>query len=131
MVVEESPRLEWEDYFRPARAAARKRDRATVEALAGRFVAERNWWMDEGTLGWARFHPDEAGMMMLSGRGPEIIAAIRRRLLYVDGNPDGSDRVRMFVDTPIEELNNYSLFDLGLRRIGLYDTVVSKDADAA
>ncbi len=106
---------------RTARAAGARQDRATLRAAAEAWVeAERAagaWWSGSWTLGICEFEPAEAGLLLLSGQGLALGAGLARRVLFVDGNPDGSDRVRPLGGVPTEELSNYCLRNLAWQRL--------------
>ena len=56
-------------------------------------------------------------MLLLAAHGPVAAASIGRRLLFVDANPDDSDRIRLLVDVPPSELSNYGLRNLAWLRL--------------
>ena len=99
-----------------ARVAGARRDRAAVLAAAREWVSEQaghdDWWAGSGQLGVCRLTPIEAGMLLLAAHGPVAAASIGRRLVFVDPDLDGSDRVRLLVDVPPSELSNYGLRNL-------------------
>ena len=122
MTVTDAARLERTDgLVRTARIAGARQDRAALLAAAGAWVeAERAagaWWSGSGTLGTCQFEPAEAGLLLLSGQGPTLGAGLARRVLFVDANPDGSDRVRPLGRVPPDELSNYALRNLAWQRL--------------
>ena len=106
---------------RRARIAGARQDRAALRAAAGAWVeAERGtgaWWSGSWTLGICEFEPAEAGLLLLSGQGLALGAGLARRVLFVDANPDGSDRVRPLGRVPPDELSNYALRNLAWQRL--------------
>jgi hypothetical protein len=109
--------------IRAARVAGKRGDRAALISAARAWVdAEARdgvWWAGAGRIGDCRFDGTEAGMLMIAGRGPATSDAIAKRLLWVDANADGSDRVRVLASAPLSELDNYALSKLAwLRLIG-------------
>ena len=114
---------EAERQVRAARAAGRRKDRAAVTGAARAWLAaippDQAWWTGTTRLGDGQFEPVEVGLILLAGQGRTVHDSIARRLVFVDANPDDTDRVRLLVSVPPAELDNYSLRDLAcLRLIG-------------
>jgi hypothetical protein len=108
--------------IRRARTAGAKRDRIGLRAAAHEWAdvqaMEEAWWsLRTGQLGTNRLTPIEAGMLLIAGRGPAVAALIAQRLVFVDPDPAGGDRVRLLAEVPPGELSNYGLRNLAFLRL--------------
>lgn len=107
--------------IRAARAAGRRADRAALVAAAKACLesvpADQAWWRGTARLGTCQLCPVEAGLILLAGQGRVTHNSFARRVVYVDANPDDTDRVRLLAQVPPAELNNYALRDLAWLRI--------------
>lgn len=107
--------------LRAARIAGARGDRDGLRAAAKAWVAEAAtegaWWAGDEARWDGQFDPAEAGLLIIAEEGHSVGVRVGRRLLFADVAPNGEERIRPLKSVPVEELDNFSLRDLGWLRL--------------